>query len=161
MASGRSEERMLREQLRRILDWEDAHVAFDAAVHAIPAELRGRRPDGLPYSCWELVEHMRRTQYDILDFCRNPAYQERHWPADYWPAPESQPSDAEWRECLDAYRADREAMQQLAASADLFARIPHGNGQTYLREVLLVADHNAYHVGQLVAVRRLLGAWPA
>ena len=155
------EERALREQLQRVLGWEDAHVAFDAAVEGIPAELRGRRPDGLAWSAWELVEHMRRTQFDILDFCRNPGYEERDWPAEYWPAPNSQPTGAEWDECLAAYRADRAALQQVAADADLFATIPHGSGQTYLRELLLVADHTSYHVGQLIAVRRLLGLWPA
>ncbi|HSJ15377.1 MAG TPA: DinB family protein [Longimicrobiales bacterium] len=151
--------RALRGQLGRILAWEDAHVAFDAAVEGIPVELRDRRPDGLPYSAWELVEHLRRTQYDILDFCRNPSYQERSWPADYWPPPDSTPDPEAWEHAVAAYRADRAALQEIATGADLFARIPHGTGQTILRELLLVADHNAYHVGQLVAVRRLLGIW--
>ena len=153
------EERALREQLSRILDWSDAHVAFDAAIDGIPPELRGRRPEGLPYSAWELVEHLRRTQYDILDFCRNPSYQERSWPADYWPSPASTPGTTEWERSVAEFRADRAALQEIAAGADLFAPIPHGTGQTILRELLLVADHNAYHVGQLIAVRRLLGIW--
>jgi uncharacterized damage-inducible protein DinB len=151
----------LRTQLSRMLEWEDAHVAFDAAVAGIPPELRARRPEGLAWSAWELLEHLRRAQEDILDFCRNPDYRERSWPADYWPAAQSAPTAEEWERTVAAFRADRAALQQLAAEADLFAPIPHGNGQTILRELLLVADHNAYHVGQLIAVRRLLGAWPA
>jgi uncharacterized damage-inducible protein DinB len=151
----------LRAQLSRMLAWEDAHVAFDAAVAGIPPELRARRPEGLAWSAWELLEHLRRAQEDILDFCRNPDYRERSWPADYWPSAQSAPTAEEWERTVAAFRADRAALQQLAAEADLFAPIPHGTGQTILRELLLVADHNAYHVGQLIAVRRLLGAWPA
>lgn len=149
----------LRTHLRKLLDWRDAHAGFDAAVDAIPPEFRGRQPEGLPYSPWQLLEHLRLAQHDILDFCRNPDYGEMKWPDDYWPASAEPPSAESWDESIAAYRADRKALQQLADEADLFARIPHGSGQTYLRELLLVADHNAYHVGQLVAVRRLLGIW--
>ena len=151
----------LRRQLAAILDWRDAHAGFDAAVEGLPAELRGRVPAGLPYSAWQLVEHLRLAQHDILDFCRNPAYRELAWPDDYWPRAPEPPSPASWDESLAAYRRDRDALRALALdpAVDLFAAIPHGTGQTYLRELLLVADHNAYHVGQLVALRRLLGAW--
>lgn len=152
-------DKALRTHLRKLLDWRDAHAGFDAAVEGIPAEFRGRQPDGLPYSPWQLVEHLRLAQHDILDFCRNPEYGEMKWPDDYWPASAEPPSSTVWDESIAAYRADRKALQQLAAEADLFATIPHGSGQTYLRELLLVADHNSYHVGQLVAVRRLLGIW--
>ena len=151
----------LREQLARLLDWHDAHADFDTAIDGLPPALRGRVPEGLPYSPWQLVEHLRLAQHDILDFCRNPEYEEMSWPADYWPSEAEPPSARAWDESIAAYRRDREALRALALdpAADLFAPIPHGSGQTLLRELLLVADHTAYHVGQLVAVRRLLGAW--
>ena len=149
-----------RETISRALAWEDAHTSFDAAVEALAPALRGTRPPGLPYSAWELLEHLRRTQHDILEFCRNANYEELDWPADYWPASAAPPGDS-WDESIEGFRKDREALQALARdpSVDLTARIPHGSGQTYLRELLLVADHSAYHVGQLVLVRRLLNAW--
>jgi hypothetical protein len=149
----------LRKQLARILDWKDAQVGFDAAVDGIPADLRGRRAEGLPHSPWELLEHMRIAQRDILEFCNDPDYTEMKWPDDYWPPARQQPTAEQWEKSLAGFRADREELKKLAAEADLFARIPHGSGQTILREILLVADHNAYHVGQLVLVRRALGAW--
>jgi uncharacterized damage-inducible protein DinB len=150
----------LRTHLWKLLDWEDAHVNFDTAVEGIAPAFRGVAPNGLPYSAWQLVEHLRRTQRDILEFCRNPAYVEPS-AADYWPPTAAPPAGAAWEESLASFRRDRERLKQLAADAavDLFERIPHGTGQTYLRELLLVADHNAYHVGQLVAVRRCLGIW--
>ncbi|HEU4564096.1 MAG TPA: DinB family protein [Gemmatimonadaceae bacterium] len=153
----------LRAQLVRFLDFQEAHVGFDKAVEGIPAELQGVRPAGLPHSSWELLEHMRLTQRDILDFCRNPDYREPHWPDDYWPRNPAPPAPSAWEESVAAYRSDRGEMQRLAADpgVDLFATIPHGTGQTYLREVLLVADHAGYHIGQLVLVRRALGVWPA
>jgi hypothetical protein len=151
----------LRDHLLRLLDWRDAHANFDAAVAAMPADRAGVRPAGLPYSPWELLEHLRLAQRDILDFCRDAAYAEKNWPDDYWPKNPAPPSPKAWGESVAAFRADREALKQLVTdpAVDLFARIPHGQGQTYFREVLLVADHNAYHVGQLIVVRRQLGAW--
>jgi hypothetical protein len=151
----------VRDLLRRLLSWEDAHVGFDAAVADLPPDLRGRQPAGVPYSPWQLVEHLRIAQHDILDFCRNPAYEELNWPDDYWPRSPAPPSAAAWDESISQFRRDRTALQQLAAdrSLDLTARIPRGSGQTYLRELVLAADHAAYHVGQIVLVRRLLGAW--
>lgn len=152
----------LREHLARVLEWKDAHATYDDAVEGIAPEMRGRQPEGLPYSPWQLVEHLRIAQWDILDYCVNPNYAEMEWPADYWPATVAPPSEEAWDESLRTYRADRDALKRLAAEQpDLFAAIPHGQGQTYLREILLVADHSSYHVGQLVAVRRLLGIWPA
>jgi uncharacterized damage-inducible protein DinB len=155
-------EATLRAQLARVLDWQDAHVGFEKAVAGLPARLRGAQPPGMPHSPWQLVEHLRRTQRDILDFCRDPSYQEPTWPDDYWPPTAEPPDAAAWDASLAGYRADRAALQHLAAdpAVDLFAAIPHGTGQTPLRELLLVADHTAYHVGQLVLVRRALGAWP-
>lgn len=152
---------LLREQLIKLLSWEDAHVGFDAAVADLPPRLRGTAPASLPYSPWQLVEHLRITQHDILDFCRNPAYQEMSWPKDYWPPGATPPSPAAWDASIEQFRRDRSALEALAGdpALDLEARIPHGTGQTYLRELLLVADHTAYHLGELIVVRRLLGAW--
>jgi hypothetical protein len=151
----------VREQLARLLAWEDAHVGLEKAVADIPHALRGKQPAHVPYSPWQLLEHLRRTQRDILEFCRNSNYEELKWPDDYWPASAAPSSPGEWEESLKEYRRDRKALQELAAdpSIDLTARIPHGQGQTYLRELVLVADHTAYHIGQLVLVRRLLGIW--
>jgi hypothetical protein len=152
---------LLREHLQRLLDWEDAHAGLDSAVAGLPAELRGKRPPGLPHSPWEILEHLRRTQQDILDFCLNPNYEERAWPDDYWPPSPAPPSAKAWEESIWQFRDDRSALQKLAADTkiELGAKIPHGSGQTYLRELLLVADHSSYHVGQLVLTRRALGAW--
>lgn len=154
-------ESLLRDQLSRLLAWEDAHVGFDNAVDGIPAELRETRPSNLPYSPWQLIEHLRITQHDILEFCRNPNYKELKWPDDYWPASDAPPSARAWDESIRMFRQDRKALQQLAAdpAVDLTARIPHGDGQTYLRELILAADHAAYHLGELIVVRRLLGIW--
>jgi hypothetical protein len=155
------DETAVRQLLRKVLEWEDAHAGFDAAFAKLPAKLRGERPAGVPYSPWQLLEHLRITQHDILDFCVNPNYEEVRWPDEYWPASAEPPSDAAWDESIERYREDRRALPDLALdpAIDLTARIPHGSGQTYLRELVLVADHTAYHVGQLVLVRRLLGAW--
>jgi hypothetical protein len=152
----------LREQITALLSWEDAHTSFDAAVTDLPVELRGKQPQGLPYSPWQLVEHLRITQHDILDFCSNPDYVELDWPDDYWPLSASPPDPAAWAKSIRAFQNDRKALQALGANPTitLESSIPHGKGQTYLRELLLAADHAAYHVGELVVVRRLLGAWP-
>ncbi len=154
------QDKSLREHLRRLLDWQDAHVNFDTATERIPVSARGVAPDGLPYSPWQLIEHLRITQRDILDFCRDAAYVELP-PEHYWPPSPQPPGDGAWQDSIAAFLGDREALKQLASdtSVDLFERIPHGSGQTYLRELLLVADHNAYHVAQLVAVLRVLGVW--
>jgi len=152
----------VRDLLGRALAWHDAHASFEDAVKDMPANLRGKRPEGLPYSAWELLEHLRLAQRDILDFCVDPNYKEdKTWPDDYWPPSPAPPSDAAWQDSIRAFVADRKAMQKLAAdtSVDLEAKIPLGSGQTYLRELVLIIDHNAYHVGQLVLVRRLLGTW--
>jgi hypothetical protein len=152
----------LRELVGRLLAWEDAHVGYDAAVAGIAPEQRGVQPPGLPHSAWQLTEHLRITQWDILDFCRNPQYREMRWPDDYWPSSPEPPSPDAWDTSIRQFVDDRRALQALAAdpAIDLGARIPHGSGQTYLRELVLVADHTAYHVGQLILWRRLLGIWP-
>lgn len=153
-------DRSLREHLKRLLDWEDAHVSVDGAIAGIPPRLRGQVPDGAAHSAWQLLEHLRICQHDILDFCVNPGYVEIPM-EEYWPPTAAPPSDAAWKKSVTAVRRDRARLRGLAEDPeiDLFARIPHGSGQTYLRELLLVADHNAYHAGQLVALRRRLGAW--
>jgi uncharacterized damage-inducible protein DinB len=151
----------LREHLSRLLDWGDAHTTYEAAVEGIEPHQRTARAQGVPYSLWQLLEHMRRTQRDILDFCRDPDYEEPNWPDDYWPAADEIPSDEEWSHALQGFLRDRAELVMLAEDReiDLYARIPHGTGQTYLRELLLAADHNAYHLGELVVLRRALGAW--
>jgi uncharacterized damage-inducible protein DinB len=151
----------VREQLARLLTWSDAHVSLDDAVADLPVALRGAQPAGLPYSPWQLLEHIRLAQRDILDFCANPEYEEQSWPDDYWPAAAAPPSEAAWDESLEGFRRDLAALQALARdpAVRLTDRVPNGNGQTYLRELVLAADHTAYHVGELVVVRRLLGAW--
>jgi uncharacterized damage-inducible protein DinB len=153
----------LRKQIARTLDWEDGHAGFDSAVEGLTAGLRGKAPAGLPYSPWQLVEHIRRTQADILEFCQAAHYSEKEWPKDYWPETAEPPSAKAWGESIAAVRRDRKALAALTTNAatDLIGRVPNGTGQSYLREVLLVVDHTAYHVGELIVVRRLLGAWPA
>ncbi|HEY6361998.1 MAG TPA: DinB family protein [Vicinamibacterales bacterium] len=153
----------VRDHLARLLDWREAHVGFEAAVDGIGPGHRGKTPPGLPYSAWQILEHIRLAQNDILDFCVNSSYREKKWPDDYWPKNPAPPSDAAWDESVASCVRDRDALKQLVRDpkADLSAKIPHGTGQTYLREALLVADHTSYHVGQLVLVRRLLGIWPA
>jgi hypothetical protein len=153
----------LREHLLYVLKGGDAHLHFDAAVANLPAELRGARAAGEPHTPWRLIEHMRIAQWDILEFSRNPKHVSPPFPDGYWPQEDGPANAAAWDRSLAAFRADLQAMRDLVAnpSTDLFARIPHGEGQTILREALLVADHNAYHLGQLIMLRRVLGAWPA
>jgi uncharacterized damage-inducible protein DinB len=152
----------LRTQLVTLLDWSDAHAGFEAAVKGIAPKVRGAVPNGWDYSAWQLVEHMRMAQDDILAFCVSSSYEEKKWPDEYWPTSPTPPSDAAWDASLAAYRRDRNAMQRLAGNPDidLFATVPNGTTQTYLREILLVADHTAYHVGQLISLRKQLGIWP-
>ena len=157
--TGGNEDRALRDHLLYLLRGGGAHLDFDKAVADFPEKLRGTRPAGLPHSGWELVEHMRIAQWDILEFSRNPDHQSPEWPAGYWPPDAAPPRRHAWKKSIEAFRADLAAMEARVESADLFRAIPWGDGQTVLREALLVADHNAYHLGQLVMVRRLLGAW--
>ncbi len=154
------QDRPLREQLRKLLNWEDAHTNFDHAIEGLDPKLRGVVPKGLPHSVWQLLEHLRRCQFDILDFCRNPKYVEVPM-SEYWPPSATPPDEKAWNDSIESFRRDRQELQKLATNAavDLFARIPHGSGQTYLREILVVADHNAYHVAQIITTRRALGAW--
>ena len=159
MANGN--DKALRQHLVKLLKGGNAHVDFDSAVKNLPAKLRGMRPEGAEHSPWELLEHMRIAQWDILEFSRNPKHVSPEFPAGYWPESDAPPDDKAWQKSIRKFRADLKAMQDLVEdpAIDLLAPIPHGEGQTILREALLVADHNSYHLGQMVTVRRLLGAW--
>ncbi len=155
--------RAVRDHLRRVLAWEDAHVTFDQAVGGLPPAARGRRASGFEHSAWQLVEHIRIAQDDILDFCVNRAYAHTmRWPDDYWPRDPEPPSEDAWAGSIAGYGRSREALMRLAQDVeDLAAPVPTGNTtQTFLRAILLTADHTAYHVGQIVALRRALDLWP-
>ena len=154
-------DRALRQHLLELLHGGHAHADFDTAVRGLAPALRGKRPKGAEHSPWEILEHLRIAQSDILEFSRDPGHESPDWPSGYWPQASAPPDAKAWEKSLRAFRHDLHAMSDLVANprTDLFARIPHGSGQTILRESLLVADHNAYHLGQLVLVRRLLGAW--
>ena len=156
------DDQALREHLLYLLRGSGAHLDFDTAITNLPAGLRGAKPEGVPHTPWRLIEHMRIAQWDILEFCRNPKHVSPAFPDGYWPDGDAPPNSAAWEKSLKAFRADLRALQDLVTdpSTDLFIPIPHGDGPTILREALLVADHNSYHLGQLVTVRRLLGAWP-
>ncbi len=152
----------VRRHLVRLLDWEEAHVGFDKALDGISSDQRGARAPGFDHSAWQLLEHLRLAQEDLLEFCTNQHYvHAMTWPDDYWPKDPAPPSDSAWTGSIASYGRTREAVKQLVMdTADLTATVPTGKeGQTYLRSVLLIADHAAYHVGQIVAVRRALGVW--
>jgi uncharacterized damage-inducible protein DinB len=151
----------VREQVIKLLAGGQAHVAFEDVVKNFPAKLRGEKPKGAPHTAWQLLEHMRIAQWDILEFSRDAKHVSPSWPEGYWPKSQKPPSDAAWKKSVASVRKDLAAMQKLVSNpkTDLHAKIPHGTGQTVLREALLVADHNAYHIGQLLLLRRLLGAW--
>ena len=151
----------LREHLVYLLADGGAHVSFDTAVDRLPASLRGAKPAKAPHTPWQIIDHMRVAQWDILEFSRNAAHVSPDFPDGYWPSSAAPASARAWTESLRRFRTDLKAMIALVTdpSTDLFARIPHGDGQTILREALLVADHNAYHLGQLALLRKLLGAW--
>ena len=154
--------KILRQHLIELLSGGGAHAKFADVIEGIPAETRGNKPIGLRHSLWMLLEHLRIGQWDILEFSRNAKHVSPEWPKGYWPESEAPPSGEAWNESVRNFRKDLKAMQDLVADpkTDLFARIAWGDGQTILREALLVADHNAYHLAQMVDVRRLLGAWP-
>ena len=152
---------VLREHVLYLLRGGGAHLSFDDAIAGLPPELRGARAPGTPHTPWRLLEHLRIAQWDILEFSRNPAHVSPEWPDGYWPDGDAPADPAAWDRTVAALHDDLGAMQDLVAdpAVDLFAPIRHGDGQTILREALLVADHNAYHLGQLVMLRRVLGAW--
>ena len=152
----------LRQHLANLLRMKGAHLTFHAAVTDFPVHLRGVKPPGAPHSAWQLLEHMRIAQQDILDFSSNPGYQEKKFPDDYWPAGEAPPSEASWDTSVQQFQSELKELQTLIADTrnDLLAAIPHGSGHTVLREALLAADHNSYHLGQLMFLRKMLEAEP-
>lgn len=156
------DENSLREQLSRALDWGEAHVDWKKAVKGVPTKEQGKRPKGSPHSPWELLEHLRIATWDILEFSRDRKHKSPDWPSGYWPTKPEPPNASAWQRSVKALEHDLDQMRQLVndPQIDLLAPIPGGSGQTVLREALLIADHNAYHLGQLVLVRRLLGCWP-
>src|SRR6516225_2749630 len=149
-------EPLLRQQLATMLDWGEAHVDFKTALGKVPFELQGRVPAGLPHSAWQLLEHLRIALWDILEFSRGTKHKSPKWPEGYWPATVSPPNDNAWMHSADSFLEDLEGMRRLVTdpARHLFQPLAHGTGQTLLREVLLAADHNAYHLGQLVLVRK-------
>ncbi|HVW84595.1 MAG TPA: DinB family protein [Bryobacteraceae bacterium] len=152
----------LRSELIKLISGGTAHAGLREAVKAMPANLRGVRTTGAPHSAWELLEHLRIAQWDMLEFSRNPGHESPEWPGGYWPASPEPPDPEAWDKSVAQFRADNEAMQKLIGDprSDLFTPFPHGEGQTLLREALQLADHNSYHIGELIFLRRLLGAWP-
>jgi hypothetical protein len=154
---------ILRNHLVDLLVGRNAHVDIESALKGLPAKLRGAKPKGSPHTLWQLLEHIRIAQWDILEFSRNKKHVSPPWPEGYWPKTDAPPSPAAWSKSLKQVRDDLKSMEKLVRNkkSDLFRPIPHGDGQTLLREALLLADHNAYHVGQLVTVRKLLDAWPS
>jgi uncharacterized damage-inducible protein DinB len=156
-----STDQSLRHHLLELLRGGSAHLGFDQAIEGLPADLRGARTQELPHTPWQLLEHLRLAQWDILEFSRDPKHVSPKWPEGYWPETAAPPDDSAWDRSVEQLRSDLQAMQDLVADpqTDLFAKIPWGEGQTILREALLVADHNAYHLGQLVTLRQALGAW--
>ncbi len=151
----------LREHLLELLTGGHAHAKFEDAVDDLSEKLRGAKPANFPHSPWMLLEHLRIAQWDILEFSRNEKHKSPKWPEGYWPKTEAPPSEEAWTKSVKQFESDLNAMKDLVKDpkTDLFAKIPWGDGQTILREALMLADHNAYHIAQLVDVRRLLGAW--
>lgn len=159
-----NQDHVLREHLLYLLGGGGAHIDFESVVADFPVELVNKKIEHLPYTAWQVLEHMRIAQFDILEFSRNADYVSPKWPEGYWPAGEIAPDAASaWSESVKRFRADLKEMEALIADpkVDLFAAIPHGEGQTVLREALLVADHNAYHLGVLVTMKRILEEEPA
>jgi hypothetical protein len=154
-------EQSLRRHILDLLAGGGAHAKFDDVIKGLPPKLRGEKPAKFPHTPWMLLEHLRLAQWDILEFSRNPKHVSPPWPAGYWPKKPAPANAAAWNKSIQQFRRDLKAMQHLVANpkTDLFARIPWGDDQTVLREALLVADHNAYHLGQMLDLRRMLGSW--
>jgi len=154
-------DKALRQHVANLLTGKGAHADFQQAASGLPRKLRGAKPHGAPHSAWELMEHLRIAQRDILEFCRNPKYIALKWPEGYWPQTTQPPTAPAWSKSIRSFQRDLAAIKKLVLNpdTDLFAKIPWGDGQTILREAFLVADHTAYHLGQLVLLRRLLGDW--
>jgi hypothetical protein len=151
----------LRDHLLELLRGGHGHATFDKAIEGLPAKLRGAQAPGLPHTVWQLLEHLRLAQWDLLEFSRDPGHVSPPWPEGYWPETTAPPDNAAWEKSVESFHQDLQAMQDLVANpqTDLYAKLPWGDGQTVLREAMLLADHNAYHLGQIVSVRHALGAW--
>ena len=160
-AGREANDKLLREQLSKVLSWREAHADWKQALAGLDPAHRGGRPAGSPHSVWDLLEHARLAQRDILEFTLDPRHISPDWPAGYWPKSLAPADDAEWEKSVREFFHDLKELEKLVSNprTDLFARIKHGTGQTFLRQVLLLMDHNSYHLGQLVLVRRLLNAW--
>jgi len=154
-------DRALRDHLLELLSGGHAHVTFQDAIAAWPPQLRGAKPPGQPFTPWRLLEHIRISQWDIVEFTKSAKHVSPEWPAGYWPERDAPPDAAAWDKSIAQVTRALKVMARIVADrkTDLYARIPHGTGQTVLREALVLADHNSYHVGQLVLLRRLVGAW--
>jgi hypothetical protein len=156
-----NQDQSLRDHLQELLRGGHGHATFDKAIKDLPAELRGAKAPELPHTVWQLVEHLRIAQWDLLEFSRDKSHVSPDWPKGYWPETEAPADDAAWEQSVASFHRDLQSMQDLVADpkTDLFAKIPWGDGQTVLRETMLTADHNAYHVAQIVSTRQVLGAW--
>lgn len=152
-------QQILLAELAKLLEGGGAHATLDDALEGLPPELRGVKPENLPYSIWQLVEHIRIAQWDMLEFSRDPNHKSPKWPDDYWPK-ETEPADEDaWQQSVDQIEADRNAFIELLKSGDIYKRLEHGDGQSILREALQIADHNSYHTAEIIIIRRLLKAW--
>jgi hypothetical protein len=154
-------DKLLRDNLVQLLKGGHAHTTFDQAVRGFPVERAGERPPGSPHSAWELLEHLRLAQKDILEFSKSADYVSPKWPEGYWPKNPGPADPGDWKKSVDEFHVDLKAFEAMLrdATIDVYARFPWGDGQTLLREALVLADHNSYHIGQLVLVRRLMGVW--
>ena len=161
MPANISNETILKHQLVEVITKGNAHASFEEVVEGIPIKHLGAKPGNLPYSIWQLVEHIRITQKDILEFSRNPQHISPEWPDEYWPEQDAPANEQEWLQSLDHIKKDRKAFIDLLndPSADLYTQYAHGEGQNLLREALLIADHTSYHMGEIIVLRRILNDW--
>ena len=155
----KSEHEILIEELVKLLNGGNAHASLDDALNGLPANLRGEKPANLPYSIWQLVEHIRIAQWDMLKFSEDEKHESPEWPEGYWVKDVAPKDDAEWEDSLRQIKAERDEFINLLKSGDIYQAIPHGDGQSILREALQIADHNAYHTAEIIVIRRMLGDW--
>jgi len=146
-------------ELTKLLLGGNAHVTLQDAVKNLPSNLRGVKPENMPYSIWQLVEHIRIAQWDMLQFCKDANHKELKWPDDYWPKETLPENENAWKGSLKQIDNDLDEFIELMEHSDLYQKLPHGDGQSVLREALQIADHNAYHIGEIITLRRMLGAW--
>ncbi len=154
-----NQHKILIDELTKLLLGGNAHVSLQDALKGLKPELRGVKPDHLPYSAWQLVEHIRIAQWDMLQFCRDAEHKSPKWPDDYWPKESAPEDDNAWHGSLSQINSDLDEFIELMEHSDIYQKLQHGDGQTVLLEALQIADHNAYHIGEIVAIRRFLGDW--